>query len=264
LDDVEWGREEVERLLNAAPGCVFVLGSPERHLWDEGCPIALRGLPIDAALTLMEQRLGRAITPRERPLAQALCKATGRHPLRLVQAIGLVQDGSKTLAELASELVSEAPERLLAKRAVASCTESEQRALAVLAALGGLSASTKHLGALAELENPHDVLGSLRERGLILAEGTRCRLAGMLVKPLAKKWDLTPSSKRALQFYAAWADRHDARQDHARILEEVDVLLHSLTWAVQAQRWRQVLQLGRAMEDALALRGRWGAWRQVL
>jgi hypothetical protein len=264
LDDVEWGREDVERLLNAAPGCVFVLGSPERHLWDEGCPIALRGLPIDAALTLIEQRLGRAITPREKSLAQALCKATGRHPLRLVQAIGLVQNGSKTLAELASELVSESPERSLAKRAVASCTESEKRALAVLAALGGLSASTKHLGALAELETPHDVLGSLRERGLILTEGSRCRLAGMLVKPLAKKWDLSPSSKRALRFYAAWADRREVAKDHARILEEADVLLHSLTWGVQAQRWRQVLQLGRAMEDALALSGRWGAWRQVL
>ena len=98
----------------------------------------------------------------------------------------------------------------------------------------------------------------------MLAEGSRCRLAGTLVKHLPRRWDLELWSKQAMVFYVRWAERHHARGDHGRIAEEADVLLFLLRWAGGASRWREVLRLGRAMEDALALGGRWGAWKQVL
>ena len=138
LDDVDWGREEVERLLDAAPGCTFVLGSPRRQVWEEGRPIALRGLSTESALALIERRLGRSITPEELPLARSLCGSLEGHPLRLVQAIGLVQDGSKTLREVVAPLRSEAPSRALARRALASCAPAERRVLALLGAMEGL------------------------------------------------------------------------------------------------------------------------------
>jgi hypothetical protein len=264
LDDVDWGREEVARLLDAAPGCTFVLGSPRRQVWEEGRPIALRGLPTEAALALVERRLGRPFTPEELPLARSLCGALEGHPLRLVQAIGLVQDGSKTLGEIVAPLRSESPTRTLAKRAMAECSPAERRVLAMLGAMEGLAVHAPHLAALAKLHDAEEVLSALRTRGLVLAEGSRCRLAGTLVKHLPKRWDLKLCSKQALVFYVQWAERHQARGDHERIAEEADVLLFLQDWAAGAGRWREVLRLGRAMEDALAVRGRWGTWKQVL
>jgi hypothetical protein len=62
LDDVNLGRDEVVALLDAAPGCTFLLASPERRLWGEGRAVALHGLPLDDALALVEQELGRIAT----------------------------------------------------------------------------------------------------------------------------------------------------------------------------------------------------------
>jgi hypothetical protein len=264
LDDVDWGREEVERLLDVAPGCTFLLGSPRRQVWEEGRPIALRGLSEEAALALAEQRLGRPFSPEELPLARSLCGALEGHPLRLVQAIGLVQEGSKTLRETVASLRSEAPPRALARRALAACSPPERRVLAMLGALDGMPIHVPHLGTLAKLDEPEEVLTALRTRGLVLAEGSRCRLAGTLLKSLPKSWDLQLCCKQALVFYVRWAERHQVRGDYRRIAEEADVLLFLMKWAGGAGRWREMLRLGRAMEDALALSGRWGGWKQVL
>ncbi|MGH2523872.1 MAG: ATP-binding protein, partial [Anaerolineales bacterium] len=73
LDDVEWEREDVEALIEAAPDCTFLLAAPKRHWWGEGRALALHGLPLDESLKLMERELGRPLKPEERPVAQVLC-----------------------------------------------------------------------------------------------------------------------------------------------------------------------------------------------
>jgi hypothetical protein len=168
------------------------------------------------------------------------------------------------ILQIASVLLSESPPRTPAKPALASCSKSERRVLAVLGAMEGLSVHAPHLAALARLPDPEEALSALRTRGWVLAEGLRCRLAGTLVKDLPKHWELKPWSKRALVFYVRWAERHHAREHHERIAEEADVLLFLLSWAGGAGLWGELLRLGRAMEDALALGGRWGGWEQVL
>lgn len=60
LDDVELERDDLERLMNTAPGCIFVLASPERRLWGEGRAVALGGLPQNDARALVERELGPA------------------------------------------------------------------------------------------------------------------------------------------------------------------------------------------------------------
>jgi len=96
LDDVNLARDEVEALMDAAPGCTFLLASLERRLWGEGRAMALRGLPSDDALALVEQELGRPLTPEERPAAQALCTALECHPLRLLQAAAMAREEGRS------------------------------------------------------------------------------------------------------------------------------------------------------------------------
>ncbi|MFL7791240.1 MAG: NB-ARC domain-containing protein, partial [Anaerolineae bacterium] len=85
LDDVALEREDVEKLMDTAPACAFLLGSPERRLLGEGKSIALDGLPPDAAIALIERELGRPLTPQERPVAQRLRLDSKGNPLTLIQ-----------------------------------------------------------------------------------------------------------------------------------------------------------------------------------
>ena len=51
--------------LSAAPGCAFVVASTARSVWD-GDAIQLAGLELEFALAIVEQEIGRALTPDER------------------------------------------------------------------------------------------------------------------------------------------------------------------------------------------------------
>ena len=156
LDDVNLARDEVEALMDAAPGCTFLLASSERRLWGEGRAMALHGLPSDDALALVERELGRPLTPEERPAAQALCTALECHPLRLLQAAAMAREEGRSLAEVAVRLSPStmlrtgardkarrtealSPTEMLTAEALNSLQEPEQQVLAALATLGGAS-----------------------------------------------------------------------------------------------------------------------------
>jgi hypothetical protein len=157
LDDVNLARDEVEALMDTAPGCTFLLASPERRLWGEGRAMALRGLPSDDALALVERELGRPLTPKERPAAQALCTALECYPLRLLQAAAMAREEGRSLAEVADRLSAHdkarrpeipSPAETLTAEALNSLQEPEWQVLAALAALSGVSLPADHLAAL--------------------------------------------------------------------------------------------------------------------
>jgi len=83
LDDVELSREQVKVLMDLAPSCTFLLGSPKRCLWGEGKAIGLQGLPPDDALTLIERELGRSLTSQEQIAARSLAATLKGHPLHI-------------------------------------------------------------------------------------------------------------------------------------------------------------------------------------
>jgi len=64
-----------------------------------------------------------------------------------------------------------------------------------------------------------------------------------------------------LTYFATWAEGQQQARDC--LLEEADPILRALAWGAGAGRWAEVLRLGRAVEGALALGGRWSAWAQV-
>ena len=263
LDDVDLSRDEVEALVYAAPRSTFLLASPQRHLWGEGRALALRGLPPEDALTLLERELGRPLTVEERPAAQALCTALDGHPLHILQAASMTREEGHPLVEIAQRVRSVSPDKALTAQVLASLPEPGRRVLAALAVLNGASLKADHLSELTGLPDVTPVLETLLQRGLIQAHSPRYTLTGTLEQDLRQRaLNLTPWAERALAYFTTWAERHRTATD--RLLEEADAILQLLAWGVSAGRWAEVLRLGRAIEGALALGKRWGAWQRVL
>src|SRR5215217_3500420 len=92
LDDVDLEREEIEALMDAAPASVFLSASTERRLWSGGRTIALRGLPSEDALELIERELGYPLGSEDRTIFQQLYVSLEGYPLRLLQLSALVRD----------------------------------------------------------------------------------------------------------------------------------------------------------------------------
>jgi hypothetical protein len=262
LDDVNLARDEVEALMDVAPGCTFLLASPERSLWGEGRAMALRGLPPGDAQVLVERELGRSLTLEERTAVQALCTTLEGHPLRLLRAAAMAREEGRSLAEVARRAQIPSPVEALTAETLNALPKSERQVLAALAALDGAPLPADHLAALTRHPNVAPVLEVLQGRGLVQAHSPRYSLAGALGEYLQQVWDLTPWADGVLAYFTTWAERH--RSAPGRLLEEADAILQALKWAAGAGRWKEVLRLGWAVEGALALGRRWGAWAQVL
>ena len=104
LDDFDLGREEMDRLLNAAPMCTFLVASPKRALWGDGQAQALLGLQPEHALALLEWEWTRPLTTAEQDDAQAICATLKGHPLRIQQTITAAREQQLTLRDVAQQL----------------------------------------------------------------------------------------------------------------------------------------------------------------
>jgi hypothetical protein len=257
LDDVTLSREQIEVVLNAAPSCAFVIASGQRVLWAGGTDVDLRGLPPDDGLALLEQRVGRSLADSERDAGATICEALDGHPLRLVQAASLARDEGRSLYDVAIWAATYSPVALLD-----TLSESERSILAMLASVGDWPVPISHIAGLTGIPDAPVVLQGLDQRGLVHAHSPRYSPAGTLGAMLRQEWDLDPWRERALGFCMTWAEREHARP--RLLLETADVALHLLEWAAGERQWQAVLRLGRAIEAALALGGRWAAWVRVL
>ncbi len=259
LDDIALPREQAETLLSLLPSCTFVLTSSTRHLWNDGCALALRGLPLEDGLTLMVRELGRPLTPAERPDAQALHAALDGHPLRILQQTALVHEHGLTLAEVVRHAQSqeEADTHVLAY-----LSKPEQQVVATMASLGGFCPHADHVRQLSGVADAQTILDALARRGVVQGEATRYSLSEGLVKRLQDAANLTPLTARAMTYFTTWAAHLKNAPD--QLVEEANVLMHLLAWGIDRGYWSEVIRLGRALEGALALERRWGAWAQVL
>jgi len=224
--------------------------------------VALHGLPSDDALALVEQELDRPLTPEERIAVQTLCTALDGHPLNLLQAAAMVREEGRSLAEVTRLTQTPSPVETLTAETLNALSGPERQVLMVLAALGGAPLYADHLAATTGLADAAPVLETLQRRGLVQAHSPSYSLAGALGEYLQQVEDLTPWAERVLAQLTIWAEGQ--RQAPASLLEEADAILRALEWATRAGRWTEVLRLGWAVEGALALGGRWGAWAQVL
>lgn len=253
LDDVEWGREEVETLLNYAPASAFVLASTERRLWGEGCAVALRGLATADALTLAEKELGRPLSTEEVPAVQRLCESLGGNPLRIQQGIAAAREIGRPLVELA-------PAEAVTVRLAEARPESEQRVLAVLAALRGAPVQAAHVEAITGVADVNPVLEGLQRRHLAQAQEGRWSLPHRVVETWPE--DLRPWEERLTTYFAGWVEEH--RKEPKVVQEEAGAIRQALQYAIAQGRREEALRLARGLEGALALAACWDAWEKTL
>ena len=255
LDDGELRPEEAEDLLDSAPDCAFAMATRERCLWRECRSVALAGLPPDDARALFERELGRSLADEETEAFESLLARLGGHPLRLLQAAGQLRQ-DRPIEEV------EGVEESTARQTLAPLPDEEKRLLSALATVGGGPVEAGLLAALADVTDPRPALEALVEQKLIRAHSPRYSLTGDLDAVLPSIWDISPWGERALAYFLSWAEPR--REDPAALLEEAGTLRHLVDWAARTGKHAEMLRLGRILDNALMLSGRWGAWGQVL
>jgi hypothetical protein len=282
LDDVEITREEVEALLNAAPACTFVLASDERRLWGEGRAVALRGLPPDDGVQLMERELGKDLSQPEEQVAERICTALDGNPLHILQAAALVRDQNQPLDAVADQVVKQveaeppaeggaasgagqpaAAKENVQVQAVAALSEAELKILQALAALNGAPVNVQHLADITDIQNAGEILENLKQRGLVQAHSPRYSLAGRLAEILRRRYDLTAAAEIALAHFVRWAEAN--RRSLPAMAEATLPMRAILGWAAaRPERAPEAVRLARAMELNLVYRGKWAQWRGVM
>ena len=258
LDDVHLTQEELEQVIDSAPQSAFAAATRERCLWGEARSIALAGLPIEDAVSLLEREVERSLDATERSTAAKLCAALGGHPLRIMQAAAIMRERNIPLNAWSRDI---GPERLIAEL-MATIDDKQRRALLALTALPGVPLKVQHVAGIAEVTDIESSLLSLVRKGLVVSSSSRHRLADGVSDRIRRTEDLKPWFNRAITYFTVWAERY--RRSPGDLLEESDTLLRVQQYATDARRWGEVLQLGRVLEGTLVVGARWGAWGIVL
>jgi hypothetical protein len=262
LDDVDIDREDLETLLSTLPRSVFVFGSPERSLWDEGAAIGLRGLGDDAALVLVEQYLGRPLASDEHHDFATLCRALDGQPLQIIKAVTQVREEGVPVAALVSSgsPFPSAPAQLNAQVAETLTPEARQ-ALMLMAALAGAPLHVEHVAALTGAADGAALLADLEARGLAKSHSPRYSITdepgGAIPTEAEAQW-----RRRLLSYFADHAEAH--AHEPARLRDDLEPIIATLRGGAQDGEWRGVLRLARAADPAAAASKLWGAWATIL
>jgi hypothetical protein len=244
LDDVNLGREDLEVLLDAAPGCVFVTASASRQLWGQGDSREVKGLDDQDSLALFGRELGRDLTSDELTPVRRFCRTVDGNPLRILQAAAETRDDQRPLVSL------------LEAGGRATPTESEVRLLGAIGALGGAPVSAEHLEAITGVRGAAEVLSSLGSRGLVQASGS-----GFVASELPTAVD-DSAKESVVEHFAHWAEQ--VQGSPAELMRDAEALRGALRLAVNTRRWSQAQRIARCLEAQLALFGLWAAWADVL
>ncbi|MEV5969037.1 ATP-binding protein [Streptomyces sp. NPDC051921] len=307
VDDLEIGGAALDELLAATPDCAFLFAvtpetpaaSPDAALEE----IALTGLGRAAAVELLENAVGRALTEDEANWAGDLWFESEGLPLRFVQAGALLRqrdrlrvgpaefdafgaleeafgpsgvvaapavpsadDPDVEVREIPLPSLGEgaAPAVLLASR----LSRAAQDTLRFAVALGGEVPHQAHLPALVGDTHADAAVGELMSCGLLSPVGTRYRLAaGVLTQLLAQNYEPDPIGRAhtVAQHYAWWAGHPSVTPERATA--EADSLLAALAALVPgsaAEHAGTGVLLARAAAPAFAAGLHWGAWERAL
>jgi CHAT domain-containing protein len=261
LDDADLTREDVQRLIDSVPGASFLLASTERNLWGEGRAIDLKGLPQDVAVALFERELGERVSPEVRAEVAALCGDLQGNPLRIIQAAGRVREGSPVV-DLRREVGSTSPGEALGAADFRALSPDELKVLSVLAALDGAAIDPDRLAALTSLPDAPAILEHLRGLGLAKAASPRFALTEPPSETVEGRLEIEDMRQHLLEYFIGWSERFQG--DPGRVLQEIDPILATLSWARSEKRLEEFLRLARAVEEALIIGRRWATWRSLL
>ncbi|MFD3515243.1 ATP-binding protein [Streptomyces sp. NPDC058657] len=296
LDDLEFGGDALQELLDATPECAFLISvTPEAAaLTPSGLleEVLLGGLGRGSSLELLERAVQRPLTDEEANWAGDLWFESEGLPLRFVQAGALLRQrdvlradpgafdeyGYFTEAPLDAPFDAEdghdvplstlaegmAPVAPLAAR----LSESARATLRFAVALGGEVPHQAHLPALVGDTHADAALGELLECGLLSRSGARHRLAaGAEIQLLDAGYgeDATEHALTAAQHYAWWAGHPSVTPE--RISAESDAVLAALAALVpgtEVEHPSAAVLLARTAAPAFAAGLQWGAWERSL
>jgi NB-ARC domain-containing protein len=258
LDDVQLPQHELEQLLDIAPRSAFVMAARERCLCGEVRSLALKGLPVEDAVLLLERESERSLDATERSAAATLCAALEGHPLRILQAAAVIREFGISLDDCARNAT---PASLITEL-LASIDEKQRRGLLALTALPGVPLQVQDVSGIADVTDIESSLMVLVRRGVVVSSRSRYQLAAGVGDQLRRKEDLKPWLNRAITYFTAWAERH--RRSPGNLLEESEALMRVQQRATDLRRWGEVLRVGGLLEGALVVGARWGAWAITL
>ncbi|MBE8991993.1 choice-of-anchor D domain-containing protein [Nostoc sp. LEGE 12450] len=269
LDDVQWQRDDLDRVMNTVPNCTFMLTSHERHIWGEGYAEGLPGLPESDALRLVERELRRNLTEEELFAAKSLCAALKNHPLDILQTVAIAKEKNLSLVEVVELVKSSSRDEFFLKRVLGSLTKLQRWILSLLAIL--ISLTTLAAQQINQISNTSTqtteinielLFNNLQQFHLVELEGDRYRIASNLVEMLKQEWDLTACIEQILHYSTNWIQQHQTLPEN--LFQESDILLKLLQLAVKHGHYTEAITLAKAAESFLVLNGQWDAWQQVL
>ncbi|NER00403.1 MAG: hypothetical protein F6K30_27520 [Cyanothece sp. SIO2G6] len=235
------------------------------------CP--MQGLPIQDAIVLLEEGLGRSLQAHEWQDAQYLCQQLVGYPRRLIQSAALVRQQQHSLADLVQHLRRGTTVDAMLLKTVGALPDPERRIVAILATLGGIPLHPNHLPTLMNLSRDtasvDEPLQTLIQHGIVIVDGPYCRLADNLVPPIQRSWNLEPWATQIISYFTAWLTQSTTAslamaESILPIQANSDTLWGVLRLAVRQQQWSAVLAIGTAMQPGLWLGKQWGRWQQVL
>ena len=260
--------------LVSLPGISILASTSGKVSLPKSRSIFLKGLPLSDAVVLFEEGLRRSLHTTEEQAVEQLCRRLAGHPRRILQCAALIRHRRTTLPELVQQLQKGASPEAIILKVVSGFTEVERRILAILAAFGYTPLHPIHLPTLANLSSATDPvethLQRLRDYGVIRTDGTYYRLADNLLDPLQTHWNLEPWIEKSIAYFRTWLSQLSSRGAGvnsamtAPIRDNSDTLWAVLHYALQRQKWAEIIDIATLMGQGLWMAQQWGRWRQVL
>jgi len=276
LNGLRLDKEEMEWLIAALPDCTFLLVSDERLYWREGKDIALPGLPVEAAIALLQQDLDRPLSETEQAAAESLCAALFGNPLHLRRAaaqikaqvtaqntslttwLASMQAIQRQTAARHSGLAAADLEKLALSRSVftsiiKTLSPAQKRALALMGAMGEIALTAEQAQAIAQLPNTAETLNQLVSLQLVNATDAGYQICADLTEAVTRAFDSQPLLQSAVEYFASRGST-----------QNLDAMLHLLDWTQRTGQWQRSLSLVQKLDAPLSMGKRWRQWEQML
>jgi len=256
VDDADVPPQDLERLLDDAPNCAFVLTSNERSL-STAVPIAIVGLAEQDAVSLFERGLGRTLSGAEGESAARFAEVCRGHPRALMIAAAAVRRNAISIDGLVG--LRSVGDLIAALRV--GLDANELRVLEMLAALRGAPLPASAVKEIVGGGSTEATLDQLNKDGLVLSASPRFRLPSTAIAGLGVSDEtLRQRENDVLSGLTRWARQTD---DAEQIVAAAPAVI-SVAEALNRRDPRQVVELARAAHAGLAVTGQWGTWARLL
>ncbi|MGV0027356.1 NB-ARC domain-containing protein [Phormidesmis priestleyi] len=261
VDDDRLSSDHLQQLIAVLPDSTFLVASRQRRFWGEGRAIGLAGLTFEESLWLLERELGRSLSLENIETAQSIWHLLKGHPQRLLQVAALIREDKIAFVQVLDNL-QEGAERSLTRMILSSLPKTQRWIVAALVAMKEVGLLSEQIAAITGPPNPQASLQALLQRHLIQMNGYRYCLSSSLGEILQDDFNPTPWMERSLTHLVPWAEQHQPLPE--ALLMEREIILYSLQWAIEKERYSEALRLVRSLEGALALSKQWETWQRVL